>query len=57
MSASLKEIIQLDPLVAAFRSCALIVHQMPFITSPGRRCVEADVGLHGNGTGSAKSGV
>ena len=51
--AGLKEIIQFDPFVAAFRGSALVVHQMPLIATPWRRGIQTDVGFHGNGTGSA----
>ena len=54
--SSLKEIIQLDSLVATFRGSAVVVHQMPFIALPRWRGIETNVGLHGNSAGSAKSG-
>lgn len=49
----LQKIIQFNALIAAFRSSAFVVHQMPLVTFPWRRSIEADVGIHGNGTGSA----
>ena len=53
MFARLQKIIQFNPLVAAFGGSTLVVHQMPLVTFPWRRSIEADVGFHGNGTGSA----
>ena len=53
---SLQKVIQFDPLVAAFRGCTHVVHETPLIASTRRICIEADVGLHGDGAGSAKLG-
>ena len=56
MLACLQEIIQFKSLVAAFGGGAFVVHQMPLIAFPWRRGIEADVGFHGDGTGSAELG-
>ena len=53
---SLQKVIQLDALVAAFRGCTFVIHQTPLIASARRIRIEADIGLHGDGTGSAKLG-
>ena len=45
--ASLKEIIELNSLVAAFRRSTLVVHQMPLIAFPRWGGIETNVGLHG----------
>lgn len=52
--ASLQEIVQFNTLVAAFGGSPLDVHEMPLVTSPWRRSIEAKVGVHGDGTGSAE---
>ena len=49
-----KKEVKLDALVAALRSGALVVHQMPFITISGRRGVKADVVIHRDGASPAK---
>ena len=54
--SSLKEIIQLNSLVAAFRRSTLVVHEMPLIAFPRRGGIETDVGLHGDSAGSSISG-
>lgn len=54
--ASLKEIIELNSLVAAFRRSTLVVHQMPLIAFPRWGGIETNIGLHGNSTGSAICG-
>lgn len=56
MLASFQKIIQFDSFVAALRGCPFVVDQLPLLTFPWRIGVESDVGFHGNGTGSAKSG-
>ena len=55
--ASLKEIIELNSLVAAFRRSTLVVHQPPLVTFPWWRSIKPDVGLQGDGTGSAILGI
>lgn len=54
--ASLQKIIQLDSFVASLGGSPLVVHQLPFVTFSRGIGIETDVGLHGNGTGSAEFG-
>ena len=54
--ASLEEIIQFNPLVAAFSGSPLVVHEMPFIAFPRRRGIETYIVLHRDGAGSDKPG-
>ena len=56
MSASFKEPIQFDSLVATFRSSPFVIHEVPIVTFPWWRGIKTDVGLHGNGTSSAVLG-
>jgi len=52
-----KKVVKFDTLVTTLRSSALVVHQPPFVTIPGRRGIKADVVIHRNGAGSAKPGI
>jgi len=56
VSASFKEPIQFDSLVATFRSSPFVIHEVPIVTFPWWRGIKTDVGLHGNGTSSAVLG-